>query len=131
MKESTPNLTCSQWVFGETTSASHLSSSELTLGMCQVVHSEASLHICKSSWDVELIRQCHLGVCRFDDLVSTLAISRQVLSARLKALVAADILIRQKYRSRPDRYDYRLTAKGLDFVPVLQAAMCWSERWRS
>jgi len=95
------------------------------------MHSEAALHMFKSPWDVELVRQCHLGVCRFDDLVRALGISRQVLAHRLKALVSAGILTRQQYQSRPDRYEYKLTDKGLDFIPVLHAATRWSERWRT
>ena len=90
-----------------------------------------ALNLFKSPWDPELIAQCWLGVCRFDDFQERLGISRQVLAQRLKELVAERILVREQYQSRPDRYEYRLTEKGSDLLPVFVAMMEWSERWRA
>lgn len=93
--------------------------------------SQSTLRLFKSPWDIELIAQCHLGVCRFDDFQRSLGISRQVLARRLRELVADGLLVREQYQTRPDRYEYRLTEMGRDLRPVLQAARRWSERWRS
>lgn len=91
---------------------------------------QARVNLFRSPWDVELVVQSLLGVCRFDDFQEKLGISRQVLAQRLKELVAEEILVRQKYQSRPDRYEYRLTGKGRDLLPVVLEMVKWSERWR-
>lgn len=93
------------------------------------VPSQGAHRIFKSPWDIELIAQCHLGVCRFNDFRRSLGISRQVLTQRLTDLVADGLLVRERYQQRPDRYEYRLTEKGRDLLPVLRAAKSWSDRW--
>jgi DNA-binding HxlR family transcriptional regulator len=90
----------------------------------------ARVNLFRSHWHLELVAQSLLGVCRFDDFHEQLGISRQVLAQRLKELVAEEILVRQQYQSRPDRYEYTLTAKGRDLLPVLVEMTAWSERWR-
>lgn len=92
--------------------------------------SRSTLRLFKSRWDIELIAQCHLGICRFDDLHRALGISRQVLATRLRELVADGLLVREQYQKRPDRYEYRLTEMGQDLLPVLEAVTRWSHRWR-
>jgi DNA-binding HxlR family transcriptional regulator len=89
-----------------------------------------TVNVFTSSWDLELVAHAYLDVARFDDFQQSLGISRQVLAQRLKALVAEGILMRQQYQSRPDRFEYKLTAKGRDVLPVVVAMLRWSERWR-
>ena len=96
-----------------------------------LVDTREALDVFKSPWDLELIAQSWQGVCRFDDFQARLGISRKVLAQRLKDLVPREgVLVREKYQSRPDRHEYRLTNKGRDLAPVLVAMMTWSERWR-
>ena len=83
-----------------------------------------------SPWDADLVAQSFMGVCRFNDLQQELGISRHILSLRLKVLVAEGILVRRQYHRGPSRYEYKLTAKGRDLLPVLVAMACWSDRWR-
>ncbi|HSV38981.1 MAG TPA: helix-turn-helix domain-containing protein [Nocardioidaceae bacterium] len=83
-----------------------------------------------SPWDADLVAQSFFGVCRFNDLQQELGISRHVLTMRLKELVAEGILVPRQYHRGPSRYEYRLTEKGRDLLPVLIAMTCWSERWR-
>lgn len=87
------------------------------------------MNILRRSWDLDIVAQAALGVCRFDDFRRHLGISRKVLSERLKCLTAGGILERRKYQSRPDRYEYLLTDKGRDLLPVLAALTQWKERW--
>jgi len=88
------------------------------------------VNVFTSRWDLELVAHAYLDVARFDDFQQSLGISRQVLAQRLKAMVAEGILMRQQYQSRPDRFEYKLTAKGRDLLPVVVAMLRWSERWR-
>ncbi|RNM12091.1 winged helix-turn-helix transcriptional regulator [Nocardioides pocheonensis] len=87
------------------------------------------MNILKRSWDLEIVAQGALGVCRFEDFQRHLGISRKVLSERLKWLTSAEIVERRKYQSAPDRYEYVLTDKGRDLLPILAAMMQWEERW--
>jgi DNA-binding HxlR family transcriptional regulator len=89
-----------------------------------------TVNVFTSRWDLELVAHAYLDVARFDDFQQSLGISRQVLAQRLRALVAEGILTREQYQSRPDRFEYKLTAKGGDLLPVVLAMLRWSERWR-
>lgn len=80
-------------------------------------------------WSPLIIRDLFLGVGRFDDLVEDLGISRNLLTRRLKALVACGVVEKKTYQSRPARYDYALTEAGRDLVPVILALTEWGDRW--
>jgi hypothetical protein len=51
-----------------------------------------------------------------------------VLQTRLERLVEAGILRRERYQERPERFEYRLTSKGVDLWPVLVSLMKWGDR---
>ena len=51
-----------------------------------------------------------------------------VLTARLKGLVAAGVLERRQYTERPPRSEYHLTESGLDLGPVLLQLKAWGDR---
>ena len=87
------------------------------------------MNVLRRSWDLEIVAQAALGVCRFDDFQRNLRISRKVLSQRLKWLVGAEILERRKYQSAPERYEYLLTDKGRELLPILAAMTQWEKRW--
>jgi DNA-binding HxlR family transcriptional regulator len=76
-----------------------------------------------------ILRESFFGVRRFDDFQRNLAISRSVLSRRLKTLVDLGILERRRYQERPDRFEYRLTESGLELYPVFLAMKAWGDRW--
>ena len=52
-----------------------------------------------------------------------------LLSDRLSSLCAHGILEQVQRAPRLDWAEYRLTAKGLAFFPVIATAIAWSERW--
>jgi len=39
--------------------------------------------------------------------------------------------VRREYAAHPPREEYELTAKGLDFLPVLLSLAAWGGRWLS
>lgn len=71
----------------------------------------------------------HLGDHRFDSIQARLGIARNILTDRLNTLVDAGLLERVPYSERPARHEYRLTAMGHDFHPVLEALENWGNRW--
>ena len=50
-----------------------------------------------------------------------------MLTTRLKSLVDAGLLARL-YQERPERYEYRLTEKGIDLWPVLFTLMKFGDK---
>jgi DNA-binding HxlR family transcriptional regulator len=80
-------------------------------------------------WTMLIMREAFLGTRRFHDFQCNLGIARNILSARLKKLVARGILERVAGSGGGRRLEYRLTDKGRDFFPVLMALMQWGDRW--
>jgi DNA-binding HxlR family transcriptional regulator len=82
-------------------------------------------------WSFLVLREVFSGIRRFDDLRVRTHIPRQVLSARLSALISAGLLRREPYREpgQRTRQEYRLTQKGLDLYPVLVALLDWGSRY--
>lgn len=88
-----------------------------------------TLQVFDDPWTFAVLREAFFGVRRFDDFAAQLDISRNVLTKRLKHLVAEGVLERRQYQSRPDRFEYRLTDRGRDMYPIFLALMEWGDRW--
>ena len=87
-----------------------------------------TLAIIGERWTLLVLREAFLGVRRFDQIRENTGVARNILSDRLNTLVAHGILRREAYQERPVRYEYRLTAKGLDLYPILVTIMDWGAR---
>ena len=79
-------------------------------------------------WTLLILRDAFLGTRRFDDFQRSLGIARNVLTARLKTLTDEGLLERRRYHERPERYEYRLTEKGVDLWPVLFTLMRYGDK---
>lgn len=88
-----------------------------------------SLEIVGEWWTLLILRDAFFGVCRFEDFVERLGISRNVLTIRLDDLVDAGILERHPYDEGRGRYDYVLTDKGRALWPVMIALRQWGDTW--
>jgi DNA-binding HxlR family transcriptional regulator/peroxiredoxin len=75
-----------------------------------------------------IVREAAAGVTRFEGFARELGLSRRALTERLGALVDHGILQRVPYSDRPPRFDYRLTDRGEDLLPVLLALQEWGTR---
>ena len=80
-----------------------------------------SLAVIGDRWTLMILRDCFLGVRRFEAFQSRLGISRTLVTDRLRTLVAEGVLRREAYQTSPVRHEYRLTRKGLDLHPVILA----------
>lgn len=80
-------------------------------------------------WSSALVGAAFLGVRRFTDFQSLLAVPPGLLSDRLSSLCGHGILEQVQTAPRPDWAEYQLTGKGLAFFPVIAMAIAWSERW--
>ncbi len=99
--------------------------SELEYQRCAVARAESVLG---DRWTMMIIRDCLLGIRRFEDFQSRLGIARRVLSDRLNLLVDKGVLRREPYSQRPLREEYRLTDAGRDLLPVIMALSRWADR---
>lgn len=88
-----------------------------------------ALEIVGEWWTLLIVRDCFLGVRRFDDFVERLGISRNVLTDRLDKLVDAGVLERQTYDDARNRHDYVLTDKGRALWPVITTLREWGDEW--
>jgi DNA-binding HxlR family transcriptional regulator len=88
----------------------------------------ATLEQVGERWSLLILRNVFFGVHRFDELQRDLGIARNTLRDRLALLVDEGILVRRRYQERPERFEYRLTAKGTDLWPVLHALMSWGDK---
>lgn len=88
-----------------------------------------ALEVIGDRWTALVIRDAFYGIRRFDDFIADLGIARNVLADRLAKLVDAGILAKVAYQERPTRYEYRLTDKGRDLLPVFLTLWRWGDRW--
>jgi len=88
-----------------------------------------ALEVLGDRWTLLVIRDAFAGVRRFDDFQRDLGIARNVLSDRLQRLVDEDVLERQRYQERPERFEYRLTPKGVDLWRALISLRKWGDRY--
>jgi DNA-binding HxlR family transcriptional regulator len=100
--------------------------SELSGEACSVARSVA---VIGDRWTLMLLRDCFLGVRRFEDFERRLGISRSIVADRLKRLVEEGVLRKEAYQDRPVRHEYRLTEKGLALHPVMMAIVHWGDSY--
>jgi DNA-binding HxlR family transcriptional regulator len=80
-------------------------------------------------WSFLIVRDALLGVTRFEEFQRRLGISRNILQARLTTLVDGGVLTKVPYSVHPPREEYRLTRKGRDLWPVVNAMRQWGDRY--
>jgi DNA-binding HxlR family transcriptional regulator len=88
-----------------------------------------TLEVIGDRWTLLVIRDAFLGVRRFEDFQKSLGVARNVLTDRLNRLVEEGILRRRLYQERPERYEYRLTRKGVELWPAMMTMMKWGDRY--
>ncbi len=106
--------------------------SSVTLGSSGARHSTLfgeSVDRLGDRWTQMVLAALFLDANRFDEIQRECGIAPNILSLRLKELVDGDLLLRRRYQSGPDRFEYVLTPKGLDMYPIALALMTWGDRW--
>jgi DNA-binding HxlR family transcriptional regulator len=88
-----------------------------------------SLELVGERWTMLVLREAFSGRRRFDEMAETLGVARNVLTNRLARLVEEGVLTKVRYQERPERFEYRLTEKGLDLWPVLISLMQFGDRY--
>jgi DNA-binding HxlR family transcriptional regulator len=88
-----------------------------------------TLDVIGEPWSPLILRDVFAGIGRFDQIQADLGISRKVLAERLKWLVDSGIMERREYSASPPRYEYTLTAKGMELCDLLLVMVRWGDRW--
>lgn len=88
-----------------------------------------ALAVVGERWSLLALREVMFGVHRFDQIARNTGASRDILTTRLRGLVAAGVLERRQYETRPPRYEYVLTESGRALHTVLLALMEWGDKY--
>lgn len=88
-----------------------------------------TLSVVGDRWTILILRESFLRTRKFEDFQARTGAPRAVLSERLRALVDDGVLRRQPYSGHADRFEYRLTEKGLDLYAVVVSLLRWGDRW--
>jgi streptomycin 3"-adenylyltransferase len=78
-------------------------------------------------WTLLIVRDAFAGVSRFVDFQNGLGLAKNILSSRLRTLVASGILEKRPSADGGARDEYRLTEKGRRLRVVLLALRQWGE----
>lgn len=90
--------------------------------------SARSLDVIGDWWSLLIVRDAFDGLTRFGEFQKSLGIAKNILTERLRALVASGILELAPASEGGTRMEYRLTAMGKDLFPVMVALRQFGER---
>ena len=97
---------------------------ELAKQPCPVAR---GLSVVGDRWTLMILRDCFLGIRRFEQFQTRLGVTRHILADRLRKLEEAGVLERRPYSEHPPRHEYRLTERGLALHPVIVSLIAWAE----
>jgi DNA-binding HxlR family transcriptional regulator len=78
-------------------------------------------------WSLLIVRDALSGIRRFSDFQKSLGLAKNILSARLKKLVACGIMEQVPASDGSAYQEYALTQKGRDLFPVIVALRQWGD----
>ncbi len=91
---------------------------------------EHAIQLLGKRWTGLILDALMGGPRRFCELTSSVeGLSDRVLSDRLRELELEGIIERVVYPQIPVRVEYRLTEKGHDLKPVVDAIHTWAQHW--
>jgi DNA-binding HxlR family transcriptional regulator len=102
------------------------SESDLYRSLCPLA---AALDLVGDKWSLVIVRDMTIKKRRYQDFQnSPERIPTNILANRLKTLERHGIIKRRRYQTRPVRYEYLLTRKGAELLPVLQQLALWGHK---
>ena len=95
--------------------------------MCPIAN---TLDLLGDRWTLLVVRDLlFFDKHRFGDFASSMeGIPTNILAERLRRLEDAGVVVKVPYSSHPQRFEYHLTPKGADLLPVLLAMAEWAGR---
>jgi DNA-binding HxlR family transcriptional regulator len=86
-----------------------------------------SLEAVGDAWSVLIVRQAFAGTRRFGEFQTSLGVAKNILTVRLRKLVALGVLERVPAPDGGGHHEYALTEKGRGLFLVLMAIRQWGE----
>lgn len=89
-----------------------------------------TLDIVGDKWTLLIVRDLlFFGKNRYKDFsTSPESIPTNILASRLKRLEKEKVIKKKAYQNNPVRYEYQLTKKGNDLLPILIETIKWSAK---
>ena len=78
-------------------------------------------------WSLLIVRDAFDGITRFSEFQRNLGLAKNILSSRLRELVAHDILEVRPAADGSAYHEYALTQKGRDLFVILVSLRQWGE----
>ncbi len=91
-------------------------------------HLANALEVMGEWWTPLIVAAVNKGSFRFESIQNSLGIARNILTDRLNTLVAGGVLEKRLYTTKPQRYEYHLTTKGEELIPILHDLERWGKR---
>ncbi|MCR4301168.1 MAG: helix-turn-helix transcriptional regulator [Sulfuricaulis sp.] len=90
----------------------------------------SALDLLGDKWSLLVVRDVlFLGKRRYNELLdSPEGIPSNILADRLRRLEQAGLIRKQTYQRNPVRYEYHLTSKGTELLPVFKELASWANR---
>jgi DNA-binding HxlR family transcriptional regulator len=80
-------------------------------------------------WTPLIVWSIHEGEKRFEGIQSDLGTARNILTDRLNTLVVHGVVEKRQYSERPRRFEYHLTERGNELIPVFSHLETWGNKW--
>jgi DNA-binding HxlR family transcriptional regulator len=94
------------------------------------VRFHAAIELVGTRWTGAILRAIFTGHHRYAEIKAAIpGVSDTMLVARLRTLETEGLVERQVLATSSVQVQYRLTEKGLDLAPVLDAVIAWSHKW--
>ncbi len=89
----------------------------------------AALDLLGDKWTLVIVRDLITRKARYKDFHgSPEGIPTNILASRLRRLEEDGIVEKRAYQDNPPRYEYFLTPKGADLLPVVQQLSLWGHK---
>jgi DNA-binding HxlR family transcriptional regulator len=88
-----------------------------------------ALDVIGDKWSLLVVRDMCMNKTKYGDFQSSPeGIPTNILANRLRRLEEIGIIEKKPYHTKPLRYEYFLTAKGANLLPVLQQLAIWAHQ---
>ncbi|MFB6555614.1 winged helix-turn-helix transcriptional regulator [Streptomyces sp. NPDC056405] len=94
------------------------------------VRFHTAIEMIGTRWTGAILRALFAGQCRYAQIKAAVpGVSDTMLAQRLRELQRNGLIERHVVPATPVQVEYRLTPKGQDLEPVLDAIIAWSHSW--
>jgi DNA-binding HxlR family transcriptional regulator len=90
---------------------------------------ERSVDVLGDRWTAHTIAAAFMGRKRFVEFQRALGVATNILADRLARLVELGVLDQRLYQQNPERWEYRLSARGRDLFPLIVELVRWGDKW--